>query len=56
MPGKSDVHPLWAEFNTYYLNINVVTNTEVKQYNSTNGKLSKIHSSMADTAKQAEIV
>jgi hypothetical protein len=51
-PSALEIYPIYAEFNTYYLNFCVVTKQEVKIYDCSNGRLEKIHSNFADFLKK----
>lgn len=50
-----DVNPIYADFNTYYLQFVVVTKFDVRVYDCINGKLRKIYTDIQDPRTESEL-
>lgn len=50
-----DVNPIYADFNTYYLQFIVVTKFDMRVYDCINGKLRKIYTDVQDPRTESEL-
>ena len=47
--------PLWADFNTYYLKLFILTKYDIRIYDAVTGKLVKIFTELQDANSSAEL-
>ena len=50
-----DIIPLWADFNTYYLKLFILTKYDIRIYDAVTGKLVKIFTELMDANSSAEL-
>ncbi len=45
--NQKEIYPMWAEINTYYLQIVIVNKFEAKIFDLTTGKLLRVHENLS---------